>query len=144
MKCPNCNMDLVPGKRSRVDMELCPSCKGMWLSRQELEQLEDEVFDFGDDKKGTLVFESTDTPAKCPQCEKPMRRFEYRFFDFEMDFCEEGHGFWLDADEDKRVLEAMRKEERDMERKALAEDRWATHLKHLRSGTFLDKLRDLF
>jgi hypothetical protein len=31
----------------------------MWLSRQELEQLEDEVFDFGDDEKGSLIFSST-------------------------------------------------------------------------------------
>src|SRR5579863_8800547 len=117
MKCPSCNTDLTPGKRSGVDGELCPTCKGMWLSRQELEQLEDEVFDFGDDKKGTLVFDSSATAAKCPQCEKPMRRFEYRFFDIDMDFCEEGHGFWLDADEDKRVLDAMRKEAKDLARK---------------------------
>ena len=38
-------------------MEACPTCKGMWLTRQELEQLEDEVFDFGDDEKGSLMLE---------------------------------------------------------------------------------------
>jgi Zn-finger nucleic acid-binding protein len=52
MKCPNCNADLVQGRRDRVEMEICPSCQGMWLTRQELEQLEDEVFDFGDNEKG--------------------------------------------------------------------------------------------
>lgn len=61
MKCSNCNADLVHTKRSHVDVEYCPSCKGMWLSCQELEQLEDEVFDFGDDEKGTLMLGSTAT-----------------------------------------------------------------------------------
>ncbi|HEY5048030.1 MAG TPA: zf-TFIIB domain-containing protein [Rhizomicrobium sp.] len=143
MKCPICGTELVQSRRSGVEVELCPTCKGMWLSRAELEQLEDKVFDFGDDKKGTLVFDSTVTDAKCPQCEKPLRRFRYRLFDLEMDFCDEGHGFWLEADEDARVLELMKKEESDIERKALAEDRWAKQLRHLRSGGFLDRLRGL-
>jgi hypothetical protein len=28
-----------------------------------------------------------------------MKRFNYRFFDLELDFCPE-HGFWLDKDKD--------------------------------------------
>jgi Zn-finger nucleic acid-binding protein len=144
MKCPNCNTDLVPAKRDGVDMEVCRSCNGMWLSRQELEQLEDEVFDLGDDKKGTRVFESTADTRKCPQCQKPMNRFEYRFYDLELDFCSDGHGFWLEEGEDKRILELMRKEEADLERKVLAEDRWSSRLQRMRSGSFLDRLRDLF
>jgi Zn-finger nucleic acid-binding protein len=144
MKCPNCNTDLVQTKRNGIDVEYCQSCKGMWLSRQELEQLEDEVFDFGDDKKSSLIFSSSATTLKCPQCGKLMRRFQYRFYDLEMDFCEDGHGYWLNKDEDKRVLELMKREEAELERKVLAEDRWATHLQHLRSGSFLDKVRDLF
>jgi Zn-finger nucleic acid-binding protein len=144
MKCPNCNKDLVPTKRNRIDLEYCQSCQGMWLSRQELEQLEDEVFDFGDDKKGSLVFSAAATTCKCPECGKLMERFQYRAYDLEMDFCENGHGYWLDKDEDKRVLELMKKEEAELERKVLAEDRWASHLQHLRSGSFLDKLVELF
>ena len=123
-------------------MDVCPSCKGMRLSRQELEQLEDEVFDFGDNEKGTLVFSSTDTTCKCPQCGKVMKRFQYRLYDLEMDFCEDGHGYWLEPDEDRRILELMKKEEKGLERKVLAEDRWAAHLGYLRSGSFLDKIRD--
>ncbi len=103
MKCPNCNTDLVQTKRNGIDVEYCQSCQGMWLSRQELEQLEDEVFDFGDDKKGSLVFRSSATTLKCPQCGKLMRSFQYRLYDLEMDFCEDGHGYWLNKDEDKRV-----------------------------------------
>jgi Zn-finger nucleic acid-binding protein len=90
MKCPVCDVELVPGKRDGIDMESCPSCKGMWLSRQELEELEDEVFDLGDDEKGTLIFSATVTSRKCPQCSKPMKGFKYRLYELEMDFCEDG------------------------------------------------------
>ncbi|MGH6879112.1 MAG: hypothetical protein ACREHV_17265, partial [Rhizomicrobium sp.] len=61
-----------------------------------------------------------------------------------MDFCGEGHGFWLEAGEDKRVLELMKKEETGLERKVLAEDKWASHMKRLRSGSFIDRVRGMF
>lgn len=144
MKCPGCNVVLALSKRDNVDMEVCPSCNGMWLTRQELQQLEDNAFDLGDDKKGTLVFDSAVDALHCPECDKPMNRFEYRFYDLEMDFCGEGHGFWLEAGEDKRVLELMKKEETDLERKVMAETRWSSKLQDMRSGSFLDRLRGLF
>jgi Zn-finger nucleic acid-binding protein len=144
MKCPNCNAMLEAGKRRGIDMESCPSCKGMWLSRQELEQLEDEAFDLGDDKKGSLIFGSEPTARKCPQCGHPMQKFQYRDYDLELEFCADGHGFWLNDGEDKRVLELMRQEETELRRKVLAEDDWASRLQRLRAGSFLDKVRDLF
>ena len=142
MKCPNCGAGLVQNKRDGVDMEICPSCQGMWLTTQELVQLEDEVFDFGDDEKGSLMLGTTPTSRKCPQCGKTMKTFQYRLYDLELEFCEDQHGIWLDADEDKRVLELMKKEEHNLGRKVLAEDRFASHLRYLQSGSFLDRLRD--
>jgi hypothetical protein len=41
------------------------------------------------------------------------------------------------------VLELMKKEEADLERKLLAEDKWAATLRHMRSGSFFTRLRDL-
>lgn len=142
MKCPNCNADLVATKRDRIDMEACPSCKGMWLSRQELEQLEDEAFDLGDDKKGSLMLSTSDSARKCPQCSQPMKTFDYREYDLALDFCGAGHGFWLNADDDKRVLALMKKEEAGLERSVLAEDKWAKSLQQMRSGGFLDKIKN--
>jgi Zn-finger nucleic acid-binding protein len=142
MKCANCGADLVQAKRDGVEMEVCPSCRGMWLTRQELVQLEDKVFDFGDDEKGSLMLGSAPTNRSCPQCGKAMRTFQYRLYDLELDFCEDRHGYWLDADEDKRVLELMKKEEHNLGRKVLAEDRFAAHLRYLRSGAFMDRIRD--
>jgi Zn-finger nucleic acid-binding protein len=142
MKCPNCDAGLKQTKRDGVEMEICPACSGMWLNSQELAQLEDEVFDFGDDEKGSLMLGSTPTTRKCPQCGKAMKGFQYRLYDLEMDFCEDQHGYWLEADEDKRVLELMKEEENNLGRKVLAEDRFAAHLQYLRTGSFLDRMRD--
>jgi Zn-finger nucleic acid-binding protein len=142
MKCPSCDAELIPKKRDGIEMEVCPSCEGMWLTSQELVQLEDEVFDFGDDEKGSLMLGSKPTFRKCPECGKPMKAFQYRLYDLEMDYCEDKHGFWLEADEDKRVLELMKEEEKNLGRKVLAEDRFAAHLRYLRSGSFMDRMRD--
>ena len=144
LKCPKCKIDLVPAVRHKLQVNLCPSCKGMWLEHPELEQLEDEVFDFGDRWKGSLVFGSSATTHQCPECDALLQRFKYRFYEMEMEFCPNQHGYWLEADEDTRVLELMKKEEADLQRKLLAEDKWAAVLRHMYSRSFFGRLRDHF
>ena len=144
MKCPRCGVDLQPAERHELKVNYCESCKGMWLEHDELEQLEDEVFDFGDRWKGTLVFSSAATSHKCPECAAALQEFRYRFYDLEMEFCPNQHGYWLGDDEDTRVLELMRKEEGDLERKLLAEEKWSAVLRHMRSRSFFSRLKDLF
>jgi len=142
MKCPNDNAELVPSRRDGLAMETCPVCNGMWLTRQELAQLEDKVFDFGDDEKGSLMVGSSPTALPCPECAQPMKSFQYRLYDLEMDFCGAGHGYWLTADEDQRVLELMKVEEKNLGRTVLAQDRFAAHLQFLRSGSFMDRMHE--
>ncbi len=144
MKCPVDTTELTPSRRDGLDVETCPSCKGFWLTRQELDELEDEAFEPFDYRKGTRVLESEASARKCPECGEVMRQFDYRAYDLLLEFCPAGHGFWLDAGEDKRVLELMRQEESREERSHSAEARWASELRHLRSGAFIDKLRELF
>ena len=144
MNCPVCNTALVQAKHSGIEVASCPKCQGMWFTNQQLDRLENETFDWGDEKKGTLVFSSTDTDRKCPQCSKPMKRFHYRLYDLELEFCDLGHGFWLDAGEDKRVRELMKKEEDGVFRSAVDEDKWVSYVKHLHSNSFMDKVRNLF
>lgn len=144
MKCPKCNTDLVATKRDGIEMEACPSCKGMWLTHQELTTLENEAFDLPEADKGSLMLASSDSALKCPQCAQPMRAFDYHEYDLELDFCGDGHGFWLEADEDRQVLALMKKEEKNLERSVWAEKRWAAHLRWMRSGSFLDRIKDLW
>ena len=144
MKCPRCDVDLAPTVRHKLKVNSCPSCKGMWFEHAELDQLEDEVFDFGEHAKGTLVVDSTPTTDKCPECNTFMNRFRYRFYDLQLELCKSEHGYWLEHDEDTRVLELMKQEEKELKRKLRAEDKWASMLKRMRSRSFFSKLRDMF
>jgi Zn-finger nucleic acid-binding protein len=144
MKCPKCAVDLLPTERHKLKVNYCQSCKGMWFEQVELGELEDEVFDFGDRWKGSLFLNSSATIDECPECAERLQRFQYRFYDLAMEVCPNQHGYWLEADEDTRVLELMKREEGDLQRKLLAEDKWAATLHRLRSGSFLSRLRDLF
>ncbi len=39
MHCPKCGQKLAPEEYGQVEVDVCPSCKGMWLDAQELEQI---------------------------------------------------------------------------------------------------------
>src|SRR5512141_1706966 len=39
MHCPKCGQKLATEKYGKVEVDVCPSCKGMWLDAQELEQI---------------------------------------------------------------------------------------------------------
>ncbi len=39
MHCPKCGQKLAPENYGKVEVDVCPSCKGMWLDAQELEQI---------------------------------------------------------------------------------------------------------
>lgn len=40
MKCPRCsNAELVVTTRQDIEIDLCPSCRGIWLDRGELDKI---------------------------------------------------------------------------------------------------------
>jgi len=39
MKCPNCNETLLMTERHHVEIDYCPSCRGVWLDKGELDKL---------------------------------------------------------------------------------------------------------
>jgi Zn-finger nucleic acid-binding protein len=142
MKCPKCNVELQTQNDRGVEVEACPSCQGMWLTPGELDQLENEAFN-DEANKGSLFLVSQETKLKCPVCSAALKRFDYRFFDLQLDCCPE-HGFWLDKGEDDQILELMRGEEERVERKFGTEESWAKYINHLRSPSFFTKVRGLF
>ncbi len=143
MKCPRCDVELRVENYRDVEVDRCPTCEGMWLDYGELDQLEDTVFD-KDELKGSLMFRSFDSKLVCPKCGGRMQLFNYRAYNLELDFCEQEHGVWLDAGEEKRVLELMKKQIKDLNRKAKAEKEWGDFLVKLRSPSFIDKAKGLF
>lgn len=142
MQCPKCGSNLKRTSHKGIEVDYCSECEGMWLDLDELDQLEDVKLD-ADELKGTLVFSSSATEHHCPHCGKALKRFQYRLHTLELEYCED-HGFWLDDDEEKRVLELMEERSKDMRRKFKAEAEWQNTLRKLKSRSFLSKLGDLF
>jgi Zn-finger nucleic acid-binding protein len=121
-----------------VEVDSCPERHGMWLDVIELDRIEDWGFD-EDDLKGSLIFRQVTATERCPHCRSRLERFQYRLNDLHLDYCPNHHGYWLDADEDSRVIELMNKRETDMNRKAAAEADWNETLERMRSRSLVTK-----
>lgn len=39
MKCPNCNETLLMSERFNIQIDYCPSCRGIWLDKGELDKM---------------------------------------------------------------------------------------------------------
>jgi uncharacterized protein len=39
LMCPNCNTSMSTVNRQGVEFDMCPTCRGVWLDRGELEKL---------------------------------------------------------------------------------------------------------
>ena len=131
MKCPKCGNTLVKKfYKGMMEVDCCPNCRGMWLDFDELDRLEDVVFD-DDAHKGSLVHRETETKYICPHCESHLQEFQYRLYNLRLDYCENDHGFWLDAGEDVRVMGIMATRAAEIERKVDAETEWRGILKQM-------------
>lgn len=142
MNCPDCGSELTNQTRHGISVEACTKDHGMWFTSTELDELENEAFNI-EDEKGTLVFSTTPTTHKCPVCSKTLKGFEYRDYDLMLEYCADGHGFWLLAGEDDRILQLMEKRKKDEKRTTSAEAKWQSTVKHLQSHSLIEKLKDM-
>jgi Zn-finger nucleic acid-binding protein len=39
MKCPVCDVDLQMSERQGIEIDYCPTCRGVWLDRGELDKI---------------------------------------------------------------------------------------------------------
>ena len=143
MTCPRCDGTLELETYKGIEVDRCSECKGLWLDYDELDQLEDTEMD--DDRlKGTMMYAVRASDISCPRCSGPMKTFNYRAVNLPLDVCEEQHGFWLDAGEEKRVLELMKQRIKDLERSGQAEADWSNTLRKLKSKSMSDKFKGMF
>jgi len=133
MNCPKCGTLLVKKSyKGLMEVDCCPNCRGMWLDFEELDRLEDVAFD-QDELKGSLVHLEGKTKFPCPHCGGHLREFQYRLYDLKLDYCDNEHGFWLDAGEDVRVMDIMSIRASEIVRKVNAETEWRGILKNMRA-----------
>lgn len=60
MKCPACQENLVMSDRQGIEIDYCPTCRGVWLDRGELDKI--------------IERSVRDTPAAAPLREPPRER----------------------------------------------------------------------
>jgi len=143
MNCPRCGGELQLEDYRGIEVDRCPVCQGMWLDYGELEQLEEVVLD-RDQIQGTTVYSPLEGELPCPKCGEAMQRFSYRAYSLELDLCRQGHGTWLDAGEEKRVMEVMEQRIKNLDRKAKAEAEWSDFIRKVGSPSFFSKVKGLF
>ena len=141
MICPRCGSSLKVQKYRGIEVDKCVSCEGMWLDYPELDELEDKVLDT-DEVKGSMVTRSSKGELPCPTCQAPMDQFRYRYNELWLDVCPKEHGFWLDKDEEKRVLDLMEQRIRHLKRSTGAELQMDQLLGRVRSRGFFQKIKD--
>jgi Zn-finger nucleic acid-binding protein len=140
MKCTKCGGEFQTKKLKGIEIDQCSNCNSIWLDYNELDQLEDTVWDH-DELKGSLFYGTQPSSILCPKCGKMMQKINYRFYDLELEICPDSHGFYLDANEEKRILELIKKEKKATKRKFKSEEEWTNSLKRMKSRSFWSKLR---
>ncbi|MFC3080284.1 zf-TFIIB domain-containing protein [Phenylobacterium terrae] len=89
--CPNCNTSMQNVNRSGVELDMCPSCRGVWLDRGELEKiLADAREQMAGDQQARQVFErEVDTFHRDPEAwrrshpyDPQHQRYRYDYDDY--------------------------------------------------------------
>ena len=117
MQCPVCKNSMVILELDKVEIDYCPSCKGIWLDNGELELL---MEDQDEDKKQKSFKSVNDVPEKkyrCPICNKKMDKVEYEDSQIIIDRCKNEHGLWFDKGELSSLLKQY---ESDQDNKVLS------------------------
>jgi Zn-finger nucleic acid-binding protein len=129
ISCPRCRGTLQEEDSQGVRIDVCQSCKGIWLDGSELQTLLRGIR--GDVSQGPppeITVPETSGNMHCPRCTVKLVAFEYAGdSSIELDRCPECAGLWLDAGERETI-----------ERK-VAVARWKPHSKSDRKMKFEEK-----
>lgn len=112
MNCPKDNTPLETHTVHSVTVDECPDCRGFWFGEKELEQAKDAAdpdlrwldFDLWSNREELRADWSL---RKCPQCGATMMQIAYADTGVTVDYCQEGHGVWLDAGEFEEIVAAL-------------------------------------
>jgi Zn-finger nucleic acid-binding protein len=108
MNCPNCGTELIETALAHVNVHDCPSCKGLWFERNELERAKDSAdpwvrwIDF--DVFAAAKASGDHGRRNCPDCGADMSVLVYEHSDVKIDVCPDNHGVWLDTGEFTKIV----------------------------------------
>lgn len=139
--CPRDSAPLVEQRLHGIPVERCETCGGTWLDPDELDRLESTEVD-EEVRRGMVRYSERASELPCPVCARPMQEFNYRAYNLQLDTCEE-HGYWLDAGEDRAVLDLIQERRRGLRRVPGAEAAWMA-ARRGGNGGLGDRLRRFF
>ena len=115
MNCPRCQIELQPLRVDGLELDSCPSCRGLWFQAGELREAKDLAepgarwmdFDIWSDADHFSVGENS---IACPNCGKSLSTVTYGETKVQVDACGGCRGVWVDENELARIVEALRDE----------------------------------
>ena len=117
--CPRCEVKLHEvemGPTSKVMLDVCPKCHGLWLDSGELDRLDQSPWANIEELMYYPVDEKRN-PVSCPKCAVDLDPVSPAdFSDVVVDRCANCSGFWLDNGE----LERMQDVTKDVDAKQTA------------------------
>lgn len=99
MQCPVCKNPLVILELDKVEIDYCPSCKGIWLDNGELELIMESKDAKTKFKHFKIVNDTNEKKYRCPICKKKMDKVEFEDSNIILDKCKNDHGLWFDKGE---------------------------------------------
>jgi Zn-dependent protease with chaperone function/Zn-finger nucleic acid-binding protein len=109
MKCPGCNQPSMVETMTQggVLVEICKTCKGVWLDRG-------EVFFFSSKPKelerllASELHAEVPSQRQCPRCHTNLAESPFLRPDLLVDRCPQCEGYWFDAGELEKAMETDR------------------------------------
>jgi Zn-finger nucleic acid-binding protein len=110
MICPACKNDMIVVEHSKIELDYCTNCRGVWFDSGELELLLesaglDNLKPLLADPAGSAEAKSAEMKRKCPICLKKMKKVSIgQEPEILLDVCWQGDGLWFDGGELKLLV----------------------------------------
>jgi Zn-finger nucleic acid-binding protein len=131
-RCPSCDSNLNLYRVFGMDFEGCPTCKGLWLTKEELRELKNKTDEgslrwLNDEINNIEKASVVASNRSCVRCKTvKMVSIIFGTSSVLVDWCPQCHGMWLDRGEFDAIAaylkdELMRMGTRDIEAHAMAD-----------------------
>ena len=105
MICPACKSDMIVVEHSKIELDYCTNCHGVWFDSGELGLLLESAGLEGlepllSNLAGSTEARSAEKKRKCPICVKKMKKILIgQEPEILLDICRQGDGLWFDGEE---------------------------------------------
>ena len=113
MICPVCKSDMIAIEYSKIELDYCTKCHGVWFDAEELNLLFDRIGLEDHELPLDDLLHSTETQTsekkyKCPICNKRMKKTNIgKQPEIMIDVCRQGDGLWFDGGEVGQLIKQV-------------------------------------